>query len=138
MDYSEFCLVLDVDPSPQCEDVFGLYDYDKSGLVDAREMLVAIANFAGAGKEDKLKFAFLLYDEDDNGVITKNELIKILKSNHMASSEGEVLRKADTILSQADKDGDGVVSYDEFVAVSKKFPNILFPAYQNARGGGRG
>ena len=25
-------------------------------------------------------------------------------------------------------DGDGVVSFDEFVIVSKKFPNILFPA----------
>ena len=48
------------------------------------------------------------------------------------------MRKSDTRLSKADKDGDVVVSYDEFVAVSKKFPNILFPAYQNARGGGRG
>ena len=26
---------------------------------------------------------------------------------------------------QADKDGDGVVTFDEFVIVSKKFPNIL-------------
>jgi serine/threonine-protein phosphatase 2B regulatory subunit len=31
----------------------------------------------------------------------------------------------------ADKDGDGVITFDEFVIVSKKFPNILFPAYQN-------
>ena len=26
---------------------------------------------------------------------------------------------------QADKDGDGVITFDEFVIVSKKFPNIL-------------
>ena len=39
------------------------------------------------------------------------------------------MRKAETIMAQADKDGDGVVSFDEFVIVSKKFPNILFPAY---------
>ena len=57
------------------------------------------------------------------------ELIKILKANHMASSDKEVMRKAETIMAQADKDGDGVVSFDEFVIVSKKFPNILFPAY---------
>ncbi len=31
---------------------------------------------------------------------------------------------------QADKDADGVITFDEFVIVSKKFPNILFPAYQ--------
>jgi len=47
----------------------------------------------------------------------------------MASSDAEVARKAETILAQADKDGDGVVNFDEFVIVSKKFPNILFPAY---------
>lgn len=39
------------------------------------------------------------------------------------------MRKAETIMAHADKDGDNVISYDEFVVVSKKFPNILFPAY---------
>ena len=29
------------------------------------------------------------------------------------------------------QDGDGVITFDEFVIVSKKFPNILFPAYQS-------
>lgn len=30
----------------------------------------------------------------------------------MAQSEAEVARKADTIMAQADKDGDGVVTFD--------------------------
>ena len=47
----------------------------------------------------------------------------------MAGSDKEVMRKAETIMTQADKDGDGVISFDEFVIVSKKFPNILFPAF---------
>ena len=129
VDYTEFCEVLQVDPSPQGEKVFQLFDYDKSGQVDIREFLVALSNFSGAGKDDKLKFAFMVFDEDGNGMITKEELTKILKANHMASDDAEVARKADTILTQADKDGDGVVTFDEFVVVSKKFPNILFPAY---------
>lgn len=89
------------------------------------QFLIAVANYTGAGKEDKLKFAFMSFDEDGNGVITKAELLKILKSNHMASHDAEVARKADTIMAQADKDGDGVITFDEFVIVSKKFPNIL-------------
>jgi len=129
IDYTEFCEVLQVDPSSQCEDIFKMYDYKKSGLIDAKEVLVALANFTGAGKDDKLKFAFLLYDEDNNGVITKGELINILKANHMAKVEAEVTRKAETIMAQADKNGDGVITFDEFAAVSKKFPNILFPAH---------
>eukprot|EP01039_Chlorochromonas_danica_P001951 gene1951-2129_t len=130
IDYTEFCEILQVDPAPLCEKVFRLYDYDKTGQIDAREFLIAIANYTGASKEDKLKFAFMSFDEDGNGVITKAELLKILKSNHMASHDAEVARKADTIMAQADKDGDGVITFDEFVIVSKKFPNILFPAYQ--------
>lgn len=129
IDYTEFCEVLQVDPSPLCEKVFRLYDYDKTGQIDARELLIAVSNYTGAGKEDKLKFAFMSFDEDGNGVITKAELLKILKSNHMASHDAEVARKADTIMAQADKDGDGVITFDEFVIVSKKFPNILFPSY---------
>ena len=89
------------------------------------QFLIAVSNYTGAGKEDKLKFAFMSFDEDGNGVITKAELLKILKSNHMASHDAEVARKADTIMAQADKDGDGVITFDEFVIVSKKFPNIL-------------
>eukprot|EP01038_Epipyxis_sp_PR26KG_P005989 gene5989-8246_t len=130
VDYTEFCEMLQVDPSPLCESSFKLYDYDKTGQIDAREFLIALSNYSGAGKEDKLKFAFMAFDEDGNGVITKAELLKILKSNHMASHDAEVARKADTIMAQADKDGDGVITFDEFVIVSKKFPNILFPAYQ--------
>jgi len=131
VDYTEFCEILQVDPSPQCEAVFQLYDYEKTGQIDAKEFLIALSNYSGAGKEDKLKFSFMAFDEDGNGVITKAELMKILKANHMASHESEVARKADTIMAQADKDGDGVITFDEFVIVSKKFPNILFPSYSS-------
>ena len=129
IDYTEFCEILQVDPSPQVEKMFQMFDKDKSGQIDVREFMIGLSNFTGAGKEEKLKFAFMVFDEDGNGVITKQELIKILKANHMAGSDKEVQRKAETIMAQADKDGDGVVSFDEFVIVSKKFPNILFPAY---------
>jgi len=129
IDYTEFCEILQVDASPQVERLFQMFDKDKSGQIDVKEFLIGLSNFTGAGKEEKLKFAFMVFDEDGNGVITKQELLKILKANHMASSDSEVIRKAETIMMQADKDGDGVISFDEFVVVSKKFPNILFPAY---------
>ena len=128
IDYTEFCVILQVEPTKQCEDLFQLYDYDNIGMIDTRELLVGLANFTGAGKDDKLKFSFMMYDEEGNGVITKHELIQILKANHMAKSDAEVARKADTIMAQADKKGDGVIVYDDYVEVSRKFPNILFPA----------
>merc|ERR1712023_535208 len=103
------------------------------GQIDVREFMIGLSNFTGAGKDDKLRFAFMIFDEDGNGVITKGELTRILKANHMASVDSEVARKADTIMAQADKDGDGLVTFDEFVSVSKKFPNILFPAHNTTK-----
>ena len=133
IDYTEFCEVLQVDPSPQVEKLFQLFDKDRSGQIDVREFMIGLQNYTGAGKDERLKFAFTVFDEDGNGVITKQELIKILKANHMATHDREVMRKADTIMAQADKDGDGVVDFDEFVIISKKFPNILFPAFSLAQ-----
>lgn len=66
-----------VDPSPQCEGLFQLFDVDRSGQIDIREFMISLTNFAGAGKDDKLKFAFMIFDEDGNGVITKQEASKI-------------------------------------------------------------
>lgn len=53
MDYTEFCEVLQVEPSVLSEEVFKMYDYNQSGLIDAKELLIALANFTGAGKDDK-------------------------------------------------------------------------------------
>lgn len=53
VDYVEICEILQVDPSPQCEELFKKFDYRNSGTVDAKEVLIALANFTGAGKDDK-------------------------------------------------------------------------------------
>ena len=78
----------------------------------------------------RMKFAFMLHDEESTGSITHRELVKILRSNHLAKTEAEVQRKAETIIAQCDKRNDGIITFDEFVVVSKKFPNILFPSVQ--------
>lgn len=128
IDYAEFCELLMVDPSPANEKLFQLFDGDKSGSIDIKEFLIGLSNFTSAGKDDKLKMAFGMFDENGDGVITREELTKILKANHMASDPAEVSKKAETILAQADKDGDGVINFDEFITVAKRFPNILYPS----------
>jgi len=86
-------------------------------------------NFTSSPKEDKLKYAFDMFshgEDPSNLIIVKPELIRILMANHMALHESEVTKKCETVLAQADADGDGVVTFDEFMKVAKKFPNILF------------
>lgn len=133
IEYGEFCHILGMDPSPAVERLFALFDKDKSGHLDMREFLIGLSNFTGASKEEKLKFAFAIFDADGNGAITQDELQKILMANHLASKPEEVRRKAEVILRQADRDGNGVITFDEFCLVAARFPNIISPAYSLGR-----
>jgi serine/threonine-protein phosphatase 2B regulatory subunit len=71
IDYAEFCEILVVDPSPGIEKLFQMFDSDRSGQIDVKEFLIGLSNFTGAGKDEKIKFAFSVFDENGDGVITK-------------------------------------------------------------------
>ena len=47
----------------------------------------------------------------------------------MATKAQQVMKKAQTIMKQCDKDGDGHIDPEEFEIIAEKFPNILFPNY---------
>ena len=131
VDFAEFCEVLGVDASQDSEKLFMQLDLDKSGTIDILETLIGLSTVVNATKEEKLKFAFSTFDVNGDNVLTRDELIKILKANHFSSDVSDVAKKADTIMSQADGDGDGVMNYEEFLTVNKKFPGILYMAAKN-------
>jgi serine/threonine-protein phosphatase 2B regulatory subunit len=53
INYIEFCDILQLDPSLKCESVFWQFDYRNTGMAEAKEILISLANFTGAGKDDK-------------------------------------------------------------------------------------
>ena len=77
-------------------------------------------------RQERIELVFDLYDEDKSGFLSLSELTGILQANHMQSKQA-VRKKADTIIKQADKDGSGTLSRQEFEVVSMKFPSVLFP-----------
>ena len=61
-----------------CEHVFRTFDQDNSGKIDFKEFLLAI-NITSAGKpEEKLQWAFQMYDINSDGTIEKNEMVEII------------------------------------------------------------
>lgn len=58
---------------------------------------------------------------------------EILRGNHMISL-ASVQRKAETIMRQASANSAGAITMNEFVVISKKFPNILLPAVGASQG----
>ena len=59
--------------------MFEMFDADRSGTLELKEFMVCLSAFTSATKADKLKFAFMMFDEDGSGCIDRPELIKILR-----------------------------------------------------------
>lgn len=68
--------------------------------------------------EDELREAFSCFDADGSGFVSASELLDVLKQCGLEGEEAEVIR--DEILQDADTDGDGKISFEEFkVALMK-------------------
>jgi serine/threonine-protein phosphatase 2B regulatory subunit len=133
VDINEFCRLLRVERSPFVERLFSMFDSDRTGTIDLKEFVVGLSNVGTEARENKVKFAFQVFDLDGSGSIDSSELRKIVKATNMAS-EKQLNRKVEWLMKQCDTDGDGQISFDEFVNLSKKFPNIVFPAFSLASG----
>ncbi|KRX40528.1 Poly(A) polymerase gamma [Trichinella murrelli] len=72
-------------------------------------------------RRDKLRFAFSMYDLNHDGFITKNELLEILNMMVGAHISADQLdRIATRTITEADKDGDGMISFEEFCEAMEK------------------
>ncbi|KAL9953561.1 hypothetical protein ACROYT_G040998 [Oculina patagonica] len=84
------------------------------------EFIEGVSQFSVKGdKESKLKFAFMIYDMDNDGFISNGELFQVLKmmvGNNL--KETQLQQIVDKTVINADKDGDGKISFSEFCAVS--------------------
>ncbi|XP_054707409.1 calcineurin B homologous protein 1-like [Uloborus diversus] len=68
-------------------------------------------------REEKLRFAFKMYDLDDDNKISRDELLAVLHMMVGANiSEEQLANIADRTIVEADSDGDHMISFEEFCA----------------------
>jgi len=73
------------------------------------------------GRQEKLKFAFRMYDIDGDDKISREELLEVLHMMVGVNISDEQLGSiADRTITEADKDSDGMISFDEFCKVMEK------------------
>ncbi|XP_078097761.1 calcineurin B homologous protein 2 [Mustelus asterias] len=66
-------------------------------------------------RSNKLRFAFQLYDQDKDGKISREELIQVLRMMLEAQvTEDQLESITDRTIQEADMDGDGAISFEEF------------------------
>ena len=125
VDINEFVRMLRVDRTPFVERLFSIFDSDHTGLIDVKEFIIGMSNFGGEARDNKIKFAFSVYDLDGSGFIDSSEMRKIIGATNM-STDKQVERKVEWLMRQCDTDGDGNISFDEFTQLSKSSPISCF------------
>mmetsp|Transcript_7081 Transcript_7081/g.17104 ORF Transcript_7081/g.17104 Transcript_7081/m.17104 type:complete len:178 (-) Transcript_7081:94-627(-) len=116
LDPSEILGVAELTENPLVQRVISVFDKDKSGTVSFIEFLVGLAKLAaGAEEEQKLQFAFSIYDVNKDGYISNGDLFQVMKmmvGDNLGDSQLQQLVDRQIVI--ADKDEDGQLSFEEF------------------------
>lgn len=96
--------------------MIAIFDEDGGGDVDFQEFVSGLSAFSSKGnKEQKLRFAFKVYDIDRDGYISNGELFIVLKMMVGSNLKDQQLQQiVDKTIMEADLDGDGKISFEEF------------------------
>lgn len=96
--------------------MIAIFDEDGGGDVDFQEFVSGLSAFSSKGNKDqKLQFAFKVYDIDRDGYISNGELFIVLKMMVGNNLKDQQLQQiVDKTIMEADLDNDGRISFEEF------------------------
>ncbi|XP_069867087.1 calcineurin subunit B type 2 [Dipodomys merriami] len=115
----EFLSLPQLKQNPLVKRVVEIFDVDGDGVVDFREFIMGASQFSVKGaEEEKLRFAFRIYDIDNDGFISNGELFQVLKMMVGDNlKDWQLQQLVDKTIIVLDKDGDGRISFEEFCNV---------------------
>ena len=91
------------------KELFNMIDADQNGKIDYTEFLASTIQKKNYLKNERLFETFCMFDKDNSGTITKEEIINALKAEK--SQEKEI----EKYINAVDKYGDGKFVYKEFL-----------------------
>jgi len=114
---NEFLSIPDLALNPLLERILQIFDKNKDDEIQFSEFISVLSTLSDKGtKEDKLRFAFQVYDIDSDGYISNGELFRVLKMMVGTNlTDVQLQQIVDKSVLEGDADGDGKISFEEFV-----------------------
>nr|XP_026647958.1 Kv channel-interacting protein 4 isoform X2 [Zonotrichia albicollis] len=114
--------------------LFNAFDTDHNGSVSFEDFVMGLSILLRGTVQEKLNWAFNLYDINKDGYITKEEMLDIMKAIYdmMGKCTYPVLKEdaprqhVETFFQKMDKNKDGVVTIDEFIESCQKTSCLSF------------
>jgi len=114
--------------------IFNVFDDNKDGGINFQEFVCALSVMTRGSPDEKLEFAFSMYDLDGNGFIAKEEMIRIMESFYklvgsIVTFSGRKYESpqqlVDEFFDQMDSNKDGQISMEEYKNGALKNPDII-------------
>jgi Ca2+-binding EF-hand superfamily protein len=107
--------------------LFDLIDIDGNGTIDFNEFVQVFTTFCIYSQRDILQFIFSLFDRDNSGALDQTEFIDMVAQlNAQAIFPGSLMKSFTTF----DCNSDGLIDFDEFCELSRRYPMMLYPAFR--------
>ncbi|XP_068246003.1 A-type potassium channel modulatory protein KCNIP2-like isoform X2 [Palaemon carinicauda] len=113
--------------------VFGTLDQDGSGSITFGDFIMGLSVLLKGTLQERVNWIFNLYDINNDGYITKEELIDIVTSIYdlmgdeanPGIDDNTAVHHVDKIFQKLDLNNDGVVTMDEFMEYCSKNENVI-------------
>uniref|UniRef100_A0A8C7X1Q4 Potassium voltage-gated channel interacting protein 2 n=1 Tax=Oryzias sinensis TaxID=183150 RepID=A0A8C7X1Q4_9TELE len=121
------------DSSMYAHFLFEAFDTNKNGSVSFEDFVFGLSIILRGTINDRLNWAFNLYDLNKDGCITKEEMLDIMKSiydmmgkcTYPSMQEDAPIEHVESFFQKMDQNKDGVVTIEEFIESCKKDENIM-------------
>lgn len=114
--------------------LFAYFDKSRDGKLNFKEFVLGMSVLAAGSPTEKFKLSFEIYDADNTGDISKDNLIQVLtslsrgtsiESGSKGVSKDYIENLANKVIADADKTKNGTLTYAEYFRAVMKYPWLV-------------
>lgn len=115
------------DSSAYAHFVFRAFDEDHSGTLSFEEFVTGLSVLIRGNLNDKLSWAFTLYDANGDGIVTKSDMLEVATAIYALLGgyvepcvrENTAVEHVNRVFERMDKDRNGVITMEKFIEACK-------------------